>query len=223
VLGDYDWPPYASAVIIEIHQVNINGTADSGNLYPKDSYMFRLLYNGKVMTHLIDGCTQSGVDEDGVELCGVQVLIDRVDSFATAQKINCTRSSPEVDDSSSASTLALTADNIVSMFLLALGSAMLGSLATYLRLRAVDRRRTAAESLSGGGRRKGRNRDGRSQIPQTDHDEEDDIVEIVSSEAAGYNGAITSSAVLQGNGDGAAAVSTVESNGRSTSAVGTFT
>jgi len=50
---DQKWPPYASMVILEIHKINLDDGKDD-KVYSTD-HAFRLLYNGNVLTHLMDG------------------------------------------------------------------------------------------------------------------------------------------------------------------------
>lgn len=172
LLDDGDWPPYASMVIIEIHQVNVDGAGDD-KMHARESHAFRILYNGKVMTSLLDGCP------DGADLCDVQVLFDRVDSFATAREINCTRTT--IDEGPGVAGVYYAewisaAGGFVAMSLLAVGSALFGSLATFLYAEARKDKKPRVK------------RHGRSRISQTDDFDEDDdedvegVVEVPSSD-----------------------------------------
>lgn len=85
-----EWVTYAAAVVIELHEVGTDGPKDD-NIF-KTNHAFRLLYNGKVMTQEIDGCPVN------VELCGFEVLVNLIDSFATNYE-NCavTNETPTTD------------------------------------------------------------------------------------------------------------------------------
>jgi ubiquitin-like domain-containing CTD phosphatase 1 len=72
--GYKDWPPYASMVVLEIHRVNIDGKTDRKIF--RSNFAFRLVYNGQVLTSLVDGCTE------GLELCDWNILSDRITDFA---------------------------------------------------------------------------------------------------------------------------------------------
>lgn len=71
--GDKDWAPYASMLLIEIHEMVEDGRTDRSTY--KSSYAFRLLYNGKVLTSRIPGCTEA-------ELCDVKHFTNIVNQFA---------------------------------------------------------------------------------------------------------------------------------------------
>ncbi|KAL3816954.1 hypothetical protein ACHAXA_001782, partial [Cyclostephanos tholiformis] len=89
-LGDKVWPgtewsPYASMVLIEIHE--INATAHHlMTVYPS-GYAFRIIYNGEALTSRMDGC-----DSD---LCDSRVLVEVVSPFAKPyDDADCASSSP---------------------------------------------------------------------------------------------------------------------------------
>mmetsp|Transcript_23792 Transcript_23792/g.42803 ORF Transcript_23792/g.42803 Transcript_23792/m.42803 type:complete len:300 (-) Transcript_23792:716-1615(-) len=78
-----DWPPYASMIQIEIHEItNLNEGSD----FPS-GYAFRLVYNGAVLTERIDGCAADS------ELCDSQVLVNQVMAFAKYQERDCVAAS----------------------------------------------------------------------------------------------------------------------------------
>jgi Histidine phosphatase superfamily (branch 2) len=60
------WPSYASMMIIELHELNIDGKTDR-TIY-STNFAFRLIYNGVVMNMLIEGCP------DHLELCDASIL-----------------------------------------------------------------------------------------------------------------------------------------------------
>lgn len=71
---DTDWAPYASMMLIEIHEL-IDGRHDP-NVY-SSKFAFRLLFNGEILTPLIDGC------HEDCELCDIVYLKTIVDPIAT--------------------------------------------------------------------------------------------------------------------------------------------
>ncbi|KAL3937473.1 MAG: hypothetical protein SGBAC_007430 [Bacillariaceae sp.] len=73
------WPPYASMLLVEIHEL----LDDSRNktLYETGS-AFRLIYNGRVLTDQVPGCSED------LELCDVKFLIKRVQPIAV-RKVDC--------------------------------------------------------------------------------------------------------------------------------------
>lgn len=78
--ADDDWPPYASMVLIEVHEVNIDRNTDKKVF--KSNFAFRLLFNGNVITPKMQGCSPD------LELCDLDVLLERVEPFA-ALDIDC--------------------------------------------------------------------------------------------------------------------------------------
>ena len=68
---DTDWPPYASMIVLEVHEM-----LDTNALFPSQ-FAFRLLYNGKVLTHQISDCPSNDLG-----VCDIQVLVDRTAQFA---------------------------------------------------------------------------------------------------------------------------------------------
>mmetsp|Transcript_34102 Transcript_34102/g.71806 ORF Transcript_34102/g.71806 Transcript_34102/m.71806 type:complete len:661 (+) Transcript_34102:248-2230(+) len=74
-----DWPPYASMIQIEIHEIT---NSNEGSDFPS-GYAFRLVYNGLVLTERMDGCVADS------ELCDSQVLVNQVMTFAKYQERDC--------------------------------------------------------------------------------------------------------------------------------------
>ena len=72
---DADWPPYASMIVLEVHEV-----LDTNAQFPSH-FAFRVLYNGKVLTHLISDCPSNDLG-----VCDIQVLVDRTAQFATLDR-----------------------------------------------------------------------------------------------------------------------------------------
>lgn len=135
-LGDaYDekWPPYASMVLLEIHELNIDGRKTKSR-YPSD-YGFRLLYNGRALTSLVQGCPPDA------DVCDISHLQRQVQPFATRNRA-CERQHPIPQ------TLAATGAsrlNVAALLVLVLTSAAAGALGTLyvLRGRGAAARRPA--------------------------------------------------------------------------------
>lgn len=127
---DGTWPPYASMVILEVHRLNLQDETFSSG------HAFRLLYNGKVITDRLIECD--------TELCDLAVLTNRVASFATRQW-NCTL------QHNAASRVELAPEEPIGIWavgLLAVGSALLGSLCTYLYVAGQRRQRRSRVAQS---------------------------------------------------------------------------
>jgi Histidine phosphatase superfamily (branch 2) len=77
LLDDKAWPPYASMVALEIHEVK-----EDLDLFPS-MYAFRLVYNGQSLTEKIDLCNP------GMDLCDVAILLDLVKKFSNTSSIDC--------------------------------------------------------------------------------------------------------------------------------------
>jgi len=73
---DERWPPYASMLLIEIHEINLDGRK-TAQKYASD-FAFRLIYNGQVITKLF--CRGNR------ELCDVQLLLYSVSKFAIRER-----------------------------------------------------------------------------------------------------------------------------------------
>eukprot|EP00542_Grammatophora_oceanica_P022142 CAMPEP_0194036752 /NCGR_PEP_ID=MMETSP0009_2-20130614/9116_1 /TAXON_ID=210454 /ORGANISM="Grammatophora oceanica, Strain CCMP 410" /LENGTH=639 /DNA_ID=CAMNT_0038678635 /DNA_START=42 /DNA_END=1961 /DNA_ORIENTATION=- len=82
-IWDGAWPPYASMLILEMHEL-IDGQTDR-TVYKSD-YAFRVLFNGKVLTDRMEGCPP------GEELCDVQVFLDKITPIATRNPPDCMNS-----------------------------------------------------------------------------------------------------------------------------------
>lgn len=139
---DGEWPPYASMMTLELYRHT-----------KEENYLFRLVYNGKVLTPRIQGCSKD-------ELCSVSVLLERVKSFA--QDYDCARrgaipASSALNGTASSRDVFSTPGGVLALCLLVIGSALFGSLGTYLYV--VGRPR----------------RGGRQRLPQRDHDDDEDI------------------------------------------------
>jgi len=126
---DGAWPPYASMIAIEMHQVNLDGTKDK-QLFKTD-YAFRLVYNGQVITSRMDGCPEN------TELCDAEILFSQLEPFATRAR-NCSRQDAIVEEHSSAVSSAKdfflsTPSGILAIIMLVLGI-VVGALVTYFVL-----------------------------------------------------------------------------------------
>lgn len=128
------WPPYASMMIIEIHEVLYHND-DNDN----DKYLFRLLFNGQIITNRIDECD--------TELCNISILLNRIKDFAT-RNINCTtiRSQQQQSDTTATATTTTTttmsnptesssSTTTSAMIVIFLSGIIFGSLITYLLFR----------------------------------------------------------------------------------------
>ena len=152
---DGSWPAYASMLLIEVHEINIDGRSKKA-LY-KSNYAFRLLLNGNVLTHLLDDCP------DDAELCDVDILREQVEPFAKMERDCAQQHGPSAeykDTVSRAREILSTTGGVVAFFLLVVGSAVLGAFATFFYLTGnlpVRRRRrrqgpaSALESYQEGG------------------------------------------------------------------------
>jgi ubiquitin-like domain-containing CTD phosphatase 1 len=123
--NDTDWPPYASMLLIEIHEL-VDGQSDAETY--TSNFAFRLLYNGRILTHLVDGCHESS------ELCDIVHFKSKVDPIAT-RETDC--SVPPI--ASVESPLSLSSTGGVALFVsLICLSSFLGSVTTYVILRKAS-------------------------------------------------------------------------------------
>jgi ubiquitin-like domain-containing CTD phosphatase 1 len=133
---DGQWPPYASMMIIEIHEI-IDGKTDRTIF--KSDFMFRLLMNGQARTSKIQGCPPDG------ELCDVQILMDRVSPFATSDRDCNSRTTHQYPAIQESKMLLSTWGGVILVLLFTLASGLLGSLFTfyYMTRRLPCRKRPA--------------------------------------------------------------------------------
>ncbi|KAL7463246.1 hypothetical protein ACHAXS_003618 [Conticribra weissflogii] len=101
----YEWAPYASMILIEIHEVI---DSDRKSDFPS-GYAFRLIYNGDVLTSKMDGCLEDS------ELCDAQILLDRVLPFAKFEDRDCTltATTPEGGFEEKSKEMTTAAKNLV--------------------------------------------------------------------------------------------------------------
>lgn len=113
-IWDGQWAPYATMLIIEIHE-----------LIEKSDYAFRLLLNGRVLTSKMDGCPQDS------DLCDMQILLNHVTSFAT--NYDCTPQLTHVSRLALEESMVLlsTSGGVALVLSVVLLSSLLGSLVTY--------------------------------------------------------------------------------------------
>jgi hypothetical protein len=78
---DEQWPTYASMLIIEIHEINLDGRKDPA-LYTSD-FGFRMIYDGKVITDQMKGCPS------GQEICDSTKLLEAM--YYDVKTRNCER------------------------------------------------------------------------------------------------------------------------------------
>jgi hypothetical protein len=120
-------PPYASMVLIEIHEL-VDDVAYNKTLFPS-KFIFRLIYNGKVLTSQVEGCA------DDSELCDAQQLMTRVTPFAI-RAVDCVND--KADDvvepmKVAKSLLSKTGGVLLALFVAFLG-ALLGGLTVFFYL-----------------------------------------------------------------------------------------
>lgn len=139
-----DWPPYASLLIIEIHQMTNFDTS----LYPSERAI-RLVYNGKVLTEKIDGCPAS------IELCDISHFLKIVASVATIYRDCGEKESTSEKKLNHIRDFLLTKGGLTSISLLIVFSASLGAIITYYiltknPLRSVRNKYNRAPSIQYG-------------------------------------------------------------------------
>mmetsp|Transcript_6453 Transcript_6453/g.13323 ORF Transcript_6453/g.13323 Transcript_6453/m.13323 type:complete len:594 (+) Transcript_6453:145-1926(+) len=126
-----DFPPYASMMLIETHEVIDKATGGAPSEFPSGK-AFRLIYNGNVLTWLVDGCPEYK------HLCDYSVFEDRVLPFATRKHHGCGIEEGE-DEEPAASSLSLPTSAtflIVSMA----SSFVIGSIVTFIIMQIFRRR-----------------------------------------------------------------------------------
>jgi len=129
-----EWSPYASMIQLEIHE-----TTDSTNF--ASGYAFRLIYNGKVLTSLVDGCSASS------ELCDSQVLVKQVMPFAKYKERDCASTpltpstAPPAEEGlvtemkDATETLVTAPGGISVIFFMIVVSMALGSMVTFFLMK----------------------------------------------------------------------------------------
>ncbi|KAL8272968.1 hypothetical protein Esti_003136 [Eimeria stiedai] len=73
------WPPYASMAVFEVYQhlkEHPNSSSSSSNKDTGGSYLFRLVYNGEVLTAKMPGCVGEALAAP--DLCSLDVLLSRM-------------------------------------------------------------------------------------------------------------------------------------------------
>lgn len=126
---DTDWAPYAALMTIELHEL-IDGQSDA-TLY-NSTFAFRLVYDGKVLTPLVEGCP------DNMDLCDIVHFRSKIDPIAL-RNADCSVSDdfrkPGEGDvlvgGWLSSALSTNRGIIVMVAILVLGSGLCGSLLTY--------------------------------------------------------------------------------------------
>lgn len=122
VWNDTEWPSYASMMLIELHEIDIDGNADR-DIFRSD-FAFRLIYNGVVVTQEIKGCPED------LELCDVSILDDFVLLLA-----DCYRKHADPVQYQDAvirtRDILSTTQEIIYLLLLVFGSATVGGIVMY--------------------------------------------------------------------------------------------
>lgn len=126
VFDGKDWAPFASYVVIELHDI-LNTGVEVGKIFPSGK-AFRMIYNGKVLTSKVQGCP-----EDILGLCDVSVLVKVLGTIATSERSCETIFNQNDDDNHDLSnTLHHTRHNIMMAVIISLVSGCLGSCLTLL-------------------------------------------------------------------------------------------
>lgn len=162
-----DWPTYACMVVLELHEVSIDGTADKKML--PSNYAFRLIYNGRVITSHVEGCPTDS------ELCDVTIWMNAVLIAAQCERKHEWPLIPYIDTVTRAREILSTTEGILYFIILVGTSAFLGGMTVYSYLNGMSRRsyQTALNNNhdddsslyngsnggGGGGRRNGNYRD----------------------------------------------------------------
>lgn len=122
---DQKHPPYASMIIIEIHKLT---DKKSNKTIFKSNHAFRLIYNGQVLTSLIDNC------HSDMEFCDATVLVQRAMSIVQSLR-NCSlhhsESIQQQDSIEEAESFISTPGGIIVCFLVVFIGCWTGSFCTY--------------------------------------------------------------------------------------------
>jgi len=126
--NDTDWAPYASMLLIEIHEFidSWNEALFSGR------YAFRMIYNGEILTGKVPGC------HEDLELCDFRTLLDIIEPFAT-RSADCARETNAAEEQrtvihSHARESVNTKKGIFMFFSLILLGAVFGGIGAYVLL-----------------------------------------------------------------------------------------
>jgi len=124
--SDTDWAPYASMVLIEIHEF-----IDNWNRTLFDSrYAFRMIYNGEILTGKVPGC------HEDLELCDLHTLLQIIEPFAT-RSTDCARERNAEEQTvipSKAREYVNTKKGILMFFSLILLGVVFGGIGAYILL-----------------------------------------------------------------------------------------
>jgi Histidine phosphatase superfamily (branch 2) len=125
VWNDTTWPSYASMIVIELHELNIDGKPDR-KIYSTD-YAFRLIYNGAVITQQIKECPND------LDLCDLAIL-----NKIVVVEGDCERKHADTVQYQDAVTrtreIISTPQGIIYLLLLVCGSAFAGGTLTFVYL-----------------------------------------------------------------------------------------
>jgi Histidine phosphatase superfamily (branch 2) len=120
--NDTDWAPYASLMVIEIHEV-IDGQSDT-TIY-SSNFAFRLIYNGKVLTSVVEGCPESA------DLCDIVHFQSKVNPIAT-RNTDCSRTDSNAGSSHDGHMSFATSGDVALFVSAVIFSGICGSCVTYL-------------------------------------------------------------------------------------------
>jgi Histidine phosphatase superfamily (branch 2) len=156
-----EWPPYASMVALELHAVNIDGRTNRQVF--STNFAFRLIYNGKVLTSKVRGCSAN------LDLCDAKILLKIIDPFSSVETMKCdTEAATPVayqDSISRLRDILSTTEGIVGFISLVGGSIMFGAVCMFFYLTGTmptSRRRVIATAVKSRTLIRATNRMGRS-------------------------------------------------------------
>jgi ubiquitin-like domain-containing CTD phosphatase 1 len=111
------WAPYASLIILEVHNVGYD-----------DDRAFRLIYNGQVLTDKVEGCLE------GYELCDVMYLFNRLRKIAVKERDCSSEFMLKNDGTKQLEQVLFTREGAALLFILTLVSGTMGGLFTFVYL-----------------------------------------------------------------------------------------
>jgi Histidine phosphatase superfamily (branch 2) len=125
VWNDTTWPTYASMILLELHQLNIDGKT-SRKVFRSD-YAFRLIYNGAVITPQIPKCPLD------LELCDISILQELVVTSGDCARQHAA-TVPYRDAVTRTREIVSSPQGFIYLLLLVSGSAVAGGVAVFVYL-----------------------------------------------------------------------------------------
>lgn len=120
------WPAYASMILLEIHEF----VSEHDRETFRSLYAFRLIYNGEVLTHKVEGCS---LDSD---LCDVNILILNVEKFAT-RDVNCTDTRAKNELVEATKSLVSKSEGLLLVLVVVVACLFLGAMCMFFYLTGV--------------------------------------------------------------------------------------